>query len=659
MGLMTQKDMAQQGSKRINEFLEESKLNQAQADKDEEARIFAQNHPDPTKEERGLVDPLAMFTPLASDVVDFDNAVGSAVAGDWEDAVWSAAAAIPLVGTPIVKALKPKKTVKAYKLFRTDPNKPGELFPLFVNAKQSVKQGEWVDAEIGPSSGKKVKSKIGDLAMRPGWHSGDLPVATHIGGKTSKDLSAPDYRPDNQVWAEVEMPDDVDWQSIATSRADKKKNGDIIARTAHITDQLPTGGHYRYKTNSNMTGNWLIGGSMKVNKVLSDVEVKKINDAAGVSDLPRIVSKEPKFNRGGLVDNEMETLNFNHGGVVHGKADASDAGAELLKSIMAKYKKGDYAARDAREEARVAQPTPTQDDRPTPSYDDRSALDAAVINMVADHKRTQIERAEEFSKPQGLTDKLSNLAEEGGNVLSSIGASLIDTGEEAFDFGENIAKKVYRKGSEVVTGAYNNLTAEVDEEMARLQADTTPTKISQEAVPPIVTDHRGKAALERGVRNNNPLNIKKKVSNAWDGIAEDQSGDSIFATFESAEYGIRAALRTLVTYQNKHKLRTPSEMLARWAPPSENIVSDYVATVKELSGLSMDDPMVIGNNQKTLDLIRSMIAMENSQKAMRGYSSNTYNRALQLAFPTPKIRDDEPLPKERKLDLTKWNEIIK
>ena len=266
------------------------------------------------QEAKGISNPFEIIMPVASDIVDFDNAVGSAVAGDWEDAVWSAAAAIPLVGTPIVKALKPKKTVKAYKLFRTDPNKPGELFPLFVNAKQSVKQGEWVDAEIGPSSGKKVKSKIGDLAMRPGWHSGDLPVATHIGGKTSKGLSAPDYRPDNQVWAEVEMPDDVDWQSIATSRADKKKNGDIIARTAHITDQLPTGGHYRYKTNSNMTGNWIIGGSMKVNKVLSDVDVKKINDAAGVSDLPRIVNEIPKFNQGGLVDAEMETRSFFGGG---------------------------------------------------------------------------------------------------------------------------------------------------------------------------------------------------------------------------------------------------------------------------------------------------------------------------------------------------------
>jgi hypothetical protein len=37
-----------------------------------------------------------------------------------------------------------------------------------------------------------------------------------------------------------------------------------------------------------MTGNWLISGGMKVNRVLGDDEVKAINDAHGVADLPRL-----------------------------------------------------------------------------------------------------------------------------------------------------------------------------------------------------------------------------------------------------------------------------------------------------------------------------------------------------------------------------------
>ena len=184
----------------------------------------------------------------------------------------------------------PQKTVKAYKLFKTKKNAPGKLFPLFVDANTPVPVGQWVDAKAG-EPGKtpgKVKSKLGDLAFRPGWHAGDLPIATHIGGRSSNEQGAPpDYRPADQVWAEVEMPDDVDWQSVANSRGQRTKAGTIDPKTAHITDQVPAGGHYRYKTNSNMTGNWMIGGSMRVNRILSDDEVKDINDAAGAADLPR------------------------------------------------------------------------------------------------------------------------------------------------------------------------------------------------------------------------------------------------------------------------------------------------------------------------------------------------------------------------------------
>jgi len=186
----------------------------------------------------------------------------------------------------------PQQTVKAYKLFRTKGD--GKLYPLFVNAEKPVPMGQWLEAEEGPQ-GKaqgKVKSKLGDLAYRPGWHAGDLPIATHIGGKSDPSLKKPDYRPDNHVWAEVEMAADKDWQSVANTRGKGAK--------AHIADQVPMGGFYRYKTNPNMTGSWLIGGNMKVNRVMSDDEVKAVNDAAGTADLPRL--NEIQKAGGGEVD---------------------------------------------------------------------------------------------------------------------------------------------------------------------------------------------------------------------------------------------------------------------------------------------------------------------------------------------------------------------
>ena len=203
-------------------------------------------------------------------------------------------------------SVEPKKTVKAYKLFRVHPNHPGKLFPLFVDSNTPVEMNKWVDAKEGEMANGKVKSKIGALAYRPGWHAGDLPIATHIGEKSDPTLTAPDTRPANHAWAEVDMPDDKDWQSEANKRGTNAQ-GKLVPVKAHITDQIPKGGHYRYKTNPNMTGNWLIGGSMKVNKVLTDAEVARINKAAGMSDLPRAEPFKKKafgFANGGVVGPE-------------------------------------------------------------------------------------------------------------------------------------------------------------------------------------------------------------------------------------------------------------------------------------------------------------------------------------------------------------------
>ena len=227
-------------------------------------------------------------------------------------AVWDKAGNSETTHGDVVKAMKnykaggdvkePKSTVPAYKLFRVDKKQPGKLFPLFVDANTPVEKDKWVKAKAGEMAGEKVKSKIGPLAYRPGWHAGDLPIATHIGEKSDPKLNKPDRRPNNQVWAEIDMPNDVDWQKKANERGMNKK-GKLIAKNAHITDQIPKGGHYRYKTNPNMSGSWLIGGEMKVKRVLPDEEVQKINKKAKVSDLPRsepLNLKDWGFKHGGL-----------------------------------------------------------------------------------------------------------------------------------------------------------------------------------------------------------------------------------------------------------------------------------------------------------------------------------------------------------------------
>ena len=180
----------------------------------------------------------------------------------------------------------PHHIVTAYKLFRVAHRYPGKLFPLFVGANTPIPMGIWVDASAGEQTpGGKVKSKLGPLAYRPGFHAGDVPVATHFGIRG--EAKVPTHRNSNYVWAEVSLSDDLDWQSEAASRTRYNKKNQPIPNSADINDQVPFGGHYRYKTNPNMTGDWMISGNMRINRVLTDEEVQQINGAKGVSDLPR------------------------------------------------------------------------------------------------------------------------------------------------------------------------------------------------------------------------------------------------------------------------------------------------------------------------------------------------------------------------------------
>lgn len=65
--------------------------------------------------------------------------------------------------------------MKAYKLFRVKKTESGKIFPLFVDADNETPMNIWVNAKCG-----KVKSRLGELAFRPGWHLSDIPYVTHI-----------------------------------------------------------------------------------------------------------------------------------------------------------------------------------------------------------------------------------------------------------------------------------------------------------------------------------------------------------------------------------------------------------------------------------------------------------------------------------------------
>lgn len=83
----------------------------------------------------------------------------------------------------------------------------------------------------------------------------------------------------------------------------------------------------------------------------------------------------------------------------------------------------------------------------------------------------------------------------------------------------------------------------------------------------------------RGIRNNNPANIRRGCD--WKGLIRQQK-DREFCQFVTMTWGVRALLVTLRTYVVKHHLHTVREIITRWAPPSDgNNTEKYIEFVEK------------------------------------------------------------------------------
>lgn len=100
----------------------------------------------------------------------------------------------------------------------------------------------------------------------------------------------------------------------------------------------------------------------------------------------------------------------------------------------------------------------------------------------------------------------------------------------------------------------------------------------------------------RGIRNNNPGNIRNSERNDWKGeVSKADKKDQAFEEFETMSDGVRAMMRLLQKYQRSYNLHTVKEIVERWAPRNENNTAAYVRTVckemqmPECCGLDLTD----------------------------------------------------------------------
>lgn len=119
----------------------------------------------------------------------------------------------------------------------------------------------------------------------------------------------------------------------------------------------------------------------------------------------------------------------------------------------------------------------------------------------------------------------------------------------------------------------------------------------------------------RGIRNNNPLNIRKGCN--WRGERGVQL-DREFEEFESMEYGIRAAIKLVCNHINgqtgKHKPCTNLvQLIETWAPPQENNTESYIKAVEDKTGINRYQRIYANNREMVSRIVIAMAKVETGE----------------------------------------------
>jgi len=115
-------------------------------------------------------------------------------------------------------------------------------------------------------------------------------------------------------------------------------------------------------------------------------------------------------------------------------------------------------------------------------------------------------------------------------------------------------------------------------------------------------------------KKNNPTAVemtKKRIADPWEGQSKNQNmdNDGRMVRFDAPENGYRAAARTLHTYRTVHNKTNLTDIIHRWAPPSENDTDGYIATIRRLTNFDKDEE--IDSADKLFKLLKAMTIEEN------------------------------------------------
>ena len=119
----------------------------------------------------------------------------------------------------------------------------------------------------------------------------------------------------------------------------------------------------------------------------------------------------------------------------------------------------------------------------------------------------------------------------------------------------------------------------------------------------------------RGIRNNNPGNIRNSERNDWAGeVSKADKKDNAFEEFEDIPHGVRAMMKLLLKSQRSYNLRSIKELIERWAPRDENDTAAYVRWVCREMQIPDCCRLDLSDKGTMCALVDAMCYMENGER---------------------------------------------
>jgi hypothetical protein len=119
-------------------------------------------------------------------------------------------------------------------------------------------------------------------------------------------------------------------------------------------------------------------------------------------------------------------------------------------------------------------------------------------------------------------------------------------------------------------------------------------------------DFSQQANLPIGLRNNNPGNLRPSLV-SWKGQNGSNGG---FCFFTDLSYGLRAMATDLSNKISVDGLDTITDIITKYAPPSENDTQSYINNVARLTGWDADAVINL-TTDNLVTLMRAQISVEN------------------------------------------------